>query len=508
MISRKCRIIFCLFLSSALYTLPVSKALSEDDIGNLIQHIENKETGGTEAQTQAPAVSKPVKVEDIYTSLAKPVEKESYTGKKISLDLQDADVVNVLRLLADVGGVNIVFGGDVSGKVTVNLKNIPWDQALDIVLMTNGLDKVRMGNIIRVARSETITDEANKRLAAIKASDKVEAMSTRIIPVNYSDIKTIKESELIKNILSDRGKIDIDARTNTLIVNDIGKNVEQIATLVKRLDTRIPQVLIEARIVEAREGFARDIGVQWGYAQGYMKKDTRYNIFGGNTGGAFTGLTFTPDPVTGEPRSVLAGQPTLPINYNVNLPAANISGAGGTFGFNIGRIFDDSIYALDMRLSLAEQNNNAKVISSPRVMTVDNKEANIVQGEDIPYETISRNGTQVQFVEANLELTVTPHVTSDNTILLEVETHRDAPNFEDAVEGRPAITRNKAQTSVLLSDGETTVIGGIYIVDKADSNNGIPFLKDLPYIGYFFRVKHKEVTKKEMLVFITPKIIR
>jgi type IV pilus assembly protein PilQ len=406
------------------------------------------------------------------------VDKAAYTGKKISLDLQDADVVNVLRLIADIGGVNIDFGADVSGKVTVNLKNIPWDQALDIILMTNGLDKVVMGKIIRIARSETITEEANKRLAAKKASDKVEPLVTRIIPVNYSDIATIKESDLIKNILSERGKIDFDARTNTLIVHDIAKSVSQIETLVRRLDTRIPQVLIEARIVEANDGFAREFGIQWGAFYGDFTGDTVSNVFGGNQGpSTFDQLGFLdPDPEFDQPL------------FNVNLPATDVLPTPGILGFNLAKITSDSVTALDIRLSAAEASNLAKVVSS--------------------YLSVSQDGTQVQFVEANLELLVTPHVTAENTILLDVETHRDAPNFDQTIQGQPAITRNKAQTSVLLSDGETTVIGGIFIVEDSKNRNGIPFLMDIPYLGRFFRYEKVEQEKKELLVFLTPKIIR
>jgi len=484
----------------AVFSLPVRKAGAGDKIENLIQSLKSGQTSGTGSLS-----SKPVNVRKIYSSLSKPVGAKKYTGKRISLDLQDADVVNVLRLLADVGGVNIVFGSDVSGKVTLNLKNIPWDQALDIVLMTNGLDKVRMGKVIRIARSETITDEANKRLAAMKASDKVEPMVTRIIPVNYSDIDKIKSSELISNILSDRGKIDIDERTNTLIVHDISKNVEQIETLVRRLDTRIPQVLIEARIVEANDGFAREVGVQWGFARGKQSKHTSSNIFGGNTGSdAFYGLK---DRDTGTP--AISGGDTLPVGFNLNLPATSVLSPPGTFGFNLGRFFSDGIAVLDMRLSLAQTKNLAKVISSPRIMTVDNQKANIIQGEDIPFlNTTSQNGATVEFVEANLELEVTPHVTSENTILLEVETHRDAPNFDDAVAGNPAITRNTAKTSVLLDDGEITVIGGIYVIDKTEKEEGIPGLMNLPYVGRLFRRELTDKKKKELLVFIIPKIIR
>jgi type IV pilus assembly protein PilQ len=248
MIFRKQKTVFSIIMTFVMCGFLVWEAQAQDNIDNLIQSLKEAPGGAAASSVQSPGRPESVGG-NVYSTLSRPVDKAAYTGKKISLDLQDADVVNVLRLIADIGGVNIVFGADVSGKVTVNLKNIPWDQALDIILMTNGLDKVVMGKIIRIARSETITEEANKRLAAKKASDKVEPLVTRIIPVNYSDIATIKESDLIKNILSERGKIDFDARTNTLIVHDIAKSVSQIETLVRRLDTRIPQVLIEARIV-------------------------------------------------------------------------------------------------------------------------------------------------------------------------------------------------------------------------------------------------------------------
>ena len=504
------------FLSFAFCFLFVGEIEAQDNIENLIESLKGDKTGSAAAGALGDPA--PVRIEDVYSSLSKPVEKSGYTGKKISLDLQDADVVNVLRLIADIGGVNIVFGSDVSGKVTVNLKNIPWDQALDIILMTNGLDKVRMGKIIRIARSETITEEANKRLAARTASDKVEPLVTRIIPVNYSDIATIKESDLIKNILTERGKIDLDERTNTLILHDIQKTVEQVETLVKRLDTRIPQVLIEARIVEANDGFAQEFGVSWGVARGRLSGGTVYNVFGGNAGNnAFYGLNSPPGPPTvdadgnivpGERTPVIEDGESLPVGFNVNLPATEVLTNPGTIGFNIAKFTSSSVSALDIRLSAAEASNLAKVVSSPRIMTVDNQEANIVQGEDIPYLSISQDGTQVQFVEANLELLVTPHVTAENTILLEVETHRDSPNFERTVQGQPAITRNKAQTSVLLNDGETTVIGGIYVIQDQKNVDGVPFLMDIPVLGQLFRVDKIQQEKKELLVFLTPKVIR
>ncbi|PIP35694.1 MAG: hypothetical protein COX20_09970, partial [Desulfobacterales bacterium CG23_combo_of_CG06-09_8_20_14_all_52_9] len=271
-----------------------------------------------------------------------------------------------------------------------------------------------------------------------------------------------------------------------------------IATLVKRLDTRIPQVLIEARIVEANDTFAKEFGVQLGIVRANRDGSTYSNIFGGNTGTstAFNGL------------GVLADDPTLGVGFGVNLPATDVLTNPGSIGFNLSKFTSGGSMALDVRLSAAEAQNLAKVISSPRVMTVDNKKANIIQGEDIPYLSISQNGTQVQFVEANLQLIVTPHVTAENTILLELETHRDAPNFETTVQGQPAITRNKAETSVLLNDGETTVIGGIYVVEKTKVANGIPGLMNLPYIGRFFRYDKDSEDKKELLVFVTPKIIR
>jgi type IV pilus assembly protein PilQ len=485
-----------------LLTLPLQGAYAEDNIGTLIDSLKSKDVETQDTQTTRSL--NPVKVEDVYSALSKPVERQPYRGKKISLDLQDADVVNVLRLLADVGRVNIVFGSDVSGKVTVNLKNIPWDQALDIVLMTNGLDKVRLGNIIRVAKSETITEEANKRLAAMKASDKVEPLLTRIVPVNYSNIGAIKDSELIKNILSDRGKIDIDERTNTLVIHDIRKSVDQIETLVKRLDTRIPQVLIEARIVEAADQFASEFGIQWGFYRTAQSDHWDNTIFSATPAHqSFFGLN---DPRTGNP--IMEGGESAFPGYGVNLPATDVLDVPGKFGFNIAKFTSNSITALDLQLSAAESTGIAKVISSPRVMTVDNREANIVQGEDIPYLSVSQDGTQVQFVEANLELIVTPHVTAENTILLKLETHRDSPNFENAVQGQPAITRNTAETELLLDDGETTVIGGIYVVENSNVREGIPFLMNLPYLGWLFSYEKNIVQKKELLVFITPKIIR
>lgn len=460
---------------------------------------EKEVTPPQEAAAPVPPVTPPAKKERAAAAQeeAAPLAPEMtmggarYTGRRISLDLQDADLVNVLRLFAEVANLNMILSPEVRGRVTVRMVNVPWDQTMDIILKMNGLGYAREENILRIASLAALARESEEEAKAKDAKKKAEDLITRIIPINYSTAAAIEGS--IKKSLSARGETVTDARTNTLIVKDIARNVDEVVTLIKLLDKPIPQVMIEARIVEATTSFSRELGVQWG---GKFTADAAH----GNP----TGLTF-PNSVT------VTGGPSVGTspsgNYFVNMPAATGSGVGGAMGFTFGSL--NKALNLDLVLSAMESIGEGKVISTPRVSALDNKEAKIEQGQSIPYSSSSAaGGTSVQFIDAKLSLAVTPHVTPDNKIFMKISATKNAPDTSLVVQGQPSIRKNEATTEILLSDGETAVIGGILIVDRGQTIAKVPFFGDLPLIGWLFRKKTMKDDKRELLIFITPRIVK
>ncbi len=415
-----------------------------------------------------------------------------YTGRKISLDLQDADLVNVLRLFAEVANINIVISPDVKGKVTVRMVNIPWDQAMDIILKMNGLGYVHEGSVLRIASHLALAKESEEETKAKESKKKAENLLTRILTINYSTAKGMEPT--LKKSLSARGEIVVDERTNTIIVKDIAQNVDEIVTLVKVLDKPIPQVMIEARIVEATLNFSRELGVQWG---GKFSADAAH--------GNATGLSF-PNSITVTGGTSLLTTPSGSGNFFVNMPAQVGPGAGGAVGFTFGSL--NKALNLDIVLSALESTGEGKVISTPRVSALDNKEAVVKQGLSIPYLSTSSSGTQVQFIDALLQLTVTPHVTPDNKIFMKIKASKNAPDTSIIVLGQPAIRKNEAETEILLADGETAVIGGTLQFDVTNTYDKVPFFGDLPLIGWLFRHKSTVEKKQELLIFLTPRIVK
>jgi type IV pilus assembly protein PilQ len=420
---------------------------------------------------------------------------KKYSGRRISLDLQDADLVNVLRLFGELANLNMILSPDVKGKVTVRLVNIPWDQAMEIILKMNGLGFTMEENILRIASMGTLAKEADDEVKTKEAKKKAEDLITRIIPVNYSEAGKIEPT--IKKSLSSRGETVVDARTNTLIVKDIPRNVDEVLALVKRLDKPTPQIMIEARIVEANLTFNRQLGIQWG---GNYNASPQY--------GNATGLQFPNSiGVTGGPSmgAVASGNG----NYLVNMPAAAGAGTGGgAIGFQFGSL--SKAFNLDLVLSALESTGEGKVISTPRVSALDNKEAKIEQGVSIPYATSQSGGaTNVQFVDAKLSLVVTPHATPDNRIFMKIQATKNAPdNSLLGAGGQPSIRKNEATTEILLADGETAVIGGILVLDRGKTITKVPFFGDIPLIGWLFRSTSDREDKRELLIFITPRIIK
>ena len=426
------------------------------------------------------SVSAEAKINDVSLEGGK-----KYNGRKISLDFQDADITNILRLIAEVSELNVITSEDVKGKVTMRLINIPWEQALDVILKTNKLDMIREGNIIRIAPAAKIAEEKKAFNEAKKAAiegkvveEETEELITEIFSISYA-----KAGDLTKNlekIKSKRGDITIDERTNTLIVKDIAKKITEMKSLVEKLDKRTPQVLIEARIVEVNKNFSKELGIEWG-GKFNLASDVNFP----NT-----------VAVTGSSVGTSA----------VSLPAAAGLGSGGAISATLGSVTGAT--QLDLRLSALEATGKARILSTPKITTSDNKEAVIESGRSIPYATVSQSGTQIQFIDATISLTVTPHITPDNFVSMKIVATKNEADFANQVQGTPSIIKKKANTEVLIRDGETTVIGGLYKTTKQENVAGVPWLMKIPIIGWLFKKKSDRDDGEELLIFITPKIIR
>ncbi len=428
--------------------------------------------------------------------------RRSYRGRRIDLDFNNADIHNILRLLAEVGGVNIVTSDDVTGNVTIRMRNVPWDQALEVILQAKGLGMVRRGNLIRVAPLETLEKERELAISRRKQLEDLAPLETRLVPVSYATAGELEER--VQELLSSRGNVSVDERTNVLIVRDIGDNLDDIEELIRTLDTQTPQVLVEARIVEATSTYVRDVGIQWG-------GDVTMNTITGNP----TGLIFPANVgVAGgnyDQNSPTAGlspftRNVATPNYAVNLPAATGTGQGGALGLTLGALGGN--VNLNVRLSAAEANGVVRIISSPRILTLDNHEASIAQGTLIPYSQISAQGVQTAFQEAILQLRVRPHVTADGSVSMHVAVTRDEPDFNrTSTRGDPTILKRNAETDLLIEDGHTAVIGGIYTRNTGRQVDQIPFFGDIPILGVLFQRRRVRDERNELLIFLTPRIV-
>jgi type IV pilus assembly protein PilQ len=415
------------------------------------------------------------------------------TGRKMSIDLQEADIHTVFRFIADFADINIITSDDVGGKVTVRLKDVPWDEALAAVLQAKGLGSQQLGNIIRVAPIETIKAEQQAQLESKRATADLADLQLYIAPLNYAQADELLEQ--VKSTLSARGTVQVDTRGNQLIIRDSEEYVAQVRELLRSLDKANRQVSIEARFVEATSNFTRSLGIQWGgavdasAATGYPTGaffPNNIGVSGGRTtSGASTFFTTGGDSLL------------------VDLASTSTAGA---IAFSLGSI--PGLLDLDARLSASEAEGWSKVISSPRVTALDNETASVVQGARVPYTSSSGNtGTQVQFVEANLELEVTPHITADGTIFLDVSVTNDRPDFGNQVNGNPSINQKSVKTRLLVPDGDTTVLGGVYATTDSWSQQRVPGLGNIPIIGLLFKNSTKQRQQNEMLVFITPRVV-
>jgi type IV pilus assembly protein PilQ len=429
---------------------------------------------------------------------------------RISLDFKDADLHNIFRLIAEVSDLNIITTDDVKGKVTIRMVNVPWDQALDVILSTKGLVKIEEGNVLRITTLDNIRKEREAKqkeeddlIKARESREKLEELTTETISVNYTKAadlqKLIREKdEKGKGFLSPRGSVKADERTNTLIIQDGKQQIDEIKNLIKKLDAPTPQVLIEARIVQAVTTFARALGVQWGGSYNQTAASGWAWGLTGNNPTAAPGWGFNSGTGTNL---------NMPSNFVVNFPPTSgftpFGGAAISFGKLTG-----SLVNLDLRLQMGETDGQTKVIARPKLATLTNREAVIKQGEKIPYETTSQAGTQVQFIDAVLSLRVTPQVTPDGTIMMKVAVTRDARgNFRSPLLQVPSIDNREASTEVLVKDGDTIVIGGIYESENTESQQGIPWLMKIPVLGWLFKNQEVQNIKRELLIFITPTLM-
>jgi len=425
-----------------------------------------------------------------------------FSNRRIDLDLKDADIHNILRLLADVGRVNIVTADDVSGQITIRMRNVPWDQALEVVLQAKGLGMVRSGNLIRVAPMATLQKERELKLTQQKQELDLAPLETRLIPVSYASAEELQSRA--KDFLSPRGSLAVDNRTNVLIARDVAGNLNHIEELVRSLDTQTPQVLVEARIVEATSRYLRDVGIQWGGDATFS--DATGNPTGvafpskvGVSGGNYDNLT----PTAG----ISPFQRNIPNpNFAVNLPATVGTGQGGALGLSFGSI--DSNFNLNVRLSAAEASGMLRIVSSPRILTLDNRDARISQGTLIPFSQVSAQGVQTTFQEAKLQLLVKPHVTADGSVAMHVKINRDEPDFnQTSARGDPTILKREAETDLLVMDGHTAVIGGIFTRNTGRNLDQVPFFGDIPILGVLFQRRRASDSRNELVIFLTPRIV-
>lgn len=420
----------------------------------------------------------------------------TYTGRKISLDFVNADIHSIFRLISSVSRLNIVAGDDVKGNVTVRLEDVPWDQALAAILQAKGLGSQRYGNIVRVAPLETIKAEQQAKLEAKRAQEELKDLNMMVIPLNYATASGIVAQ--LKMMVTAKGSVEVDSRTNQLIVRETDDRLAQVRELVRQLDMSTPQVLIEARVVEASSSFSRALGIQWGGSLD-ASTSTGYptGLFFPNSVRANGGI----DPEQGT--DVFFDEATAGESLLVDLGTP--SGSTGAINISLGSI--PGLIDLDARLSAIEAEGWGKVVSAPRVTTVDNETATITQGARVPYLSTSAGGTAVQFVEAALELEVTPHITSDNKIFMAVSVTNNRADFSNQVQGQPQIQIKEAVTEVLVADGDTTVIGGVFSTEESESQSRVPGFSKIPLLGYLFRNSSRNMTRNELLVFITPHIV-
>ena len=450
-----------------------------------------------------------VKPAALETQASKDKDQFGYKGDKLSLNFQNIEVRAILQLLADFTGMNLVTSDTVNGNVTLRLKNVPWDQAMDIILKTKGLAMRQNGNVMLIAPAQEIAAQERQELEAKRQLVELEPLYSEVFEINFakaSELQTILKSDMsgsggrnsgvgvVTGFISDRGSITVDDRTNSLLIRDTAEQLVEIREIIEILDKPVRQVLIESRIVIASDNFAKDLGVKFGTS-------ARSRTLGAGISDSIENLS-----IDGADKNVVNTQhyptPTLGQGLNVDLPVAN---PAGTIALALAKLPLGAI--LELELSAMQQEGNGEIVSSPRVITSNQKQATIEQGTEIPYQEASSSGAStVSFKSATLKLGVTPQITPDDHIIMDIEVNKD--EVGGIFNGVPSIDTRSVKTQVLVDNGETVVLGGIYEQRKLDGSTRVPFFGDLPYIGFLFKQTTHTDAKSELLIFVTPKIIK
>jgi type IV pilus assembly protein PilQ len=434
-------------------------------------------------------------------------ETKEYDGQRLTLNFQDIETRAVLQLLAETSGKNIVVSDTVQGNVTLRLRNVPWDQALDIVMTTKGLDMRHNGNVIIVAPATEIAARETADLEAQLAIAELEPVYSEFLQVNYA-----KAGDLLalitggtggNSMMSERGSIGVDVRTNILLVQDTAERLQDVRRMVRTLDVPIKQVLIESRIVVVNDDFSRDLGVRLGVSA-FRESNTGLTTISGSGAGT-DGMIDSYLEGQNTPGAPFIEYPSLANRYNVSVPIAD---AAGRFSLAI----LESDYLVDLELSALQAEGRGEIVSTPRVITANQSEATIKQGVEVPYQQAASSGaTTIQFKEAVLELVVTPQITPDNNIIMDLKVSKDNVGEIISTGGLggtvPSIDTRSVETQVLVADGQTVVLGGIYETERRETVKKVPFLGDIPFVGALFRSKQRLDNKAELLIFVTPRIL-
>lgn len=510
-------------------TLPqrLLRRLDVTDFATPVSAVESRPKGRNveiEVQTGSDFDQLAYQTDDLFTLELRPLtpsEKEEqqrqkvvYSGDRLSLNFQDIEVRAVLQLLADFTGLNLVASDTVKGNITLRLKNVPWDQALDIILKTKGLSMRQTGNVIMVAPTQEVAAQEKLELESQQQIEDLSPLRSEFIQVNYA--KAAELASMIKsketNMLSERGNVTVDGRTNTLIVQDTTAKLDDIRKIVGRLDIPVRQVMIESRVVIANNDFARDLGVRFGVSGSMGSLNSNEMLVAGGQPGNIAIAGFDKGPfglnLNTDPPSRYNSGLEIPAGSGneslmVNLPALNPS---GSINFLIGKV---GSYLLQLELSAMQREGRGEIVSSPRVITSDSHQATIKVGKEIPYQSSSANtGTNVQFKEAVLQLDVTPQITPDDRIIMDLKVNKDAPDFTQTVLGQPPINTRSVETSVLVDNGETVVLGGVFEREKSFQKEQVPWLGDVPVLGRLFKKEERRDNNSELLIFVTPKILK
>ncbi len=503
------------------------RRLDVGDFGTPVRFVDSFEQGGSARMVIEPRgiwEYSAYQTDTQFILEVKPVKEDpnklvqssnpGYAGEKLSLNFQNVEVRAVLQVIADFTGLNIITSDTVGGNLTLRLKDVPWDQALDIILQSKGLSKRKNGNVVLIAPTDELAAKEKLALEANAQISDLEPVRTESFALSYAKADDLKKllSDKDQRILSKRGSATVDERTNTLFVQDTGARLEEARRLIQQLDVPVRQVMIEARIVIADDKWGRQLGARFGTQSAFNSGSRNYGVSGS--------LVDTVSPLSNNPISRGSSQlasPVAPVagpglglpiggqpeQLNVNLPVA---GAAGQLALSILNLGSGNL--VNIELSALEADNRGKVVSSPRVITADKKKAIISQGEQIPYQTAAASGaTTIAFRDAVLELSVTPRITPDDKIIMDLEVKKDSVGSR-IVQGTPSIDTKRVNTQVLCDNGDTIVLGGIFEQTTRTTVEKVPFLGDIPVVGYLFKRTSRQDDKTELLIFVTPKIVK